>query len=167
MECARPTRVREARKRSSPKSVNLFLSVLHDVLKTAKREELIESNAAEGVERPKLEPRRWRILEPAEVSRVHKAFTDEQARTVFLTLVLTGMRRDELRGLHWRDVDLVDNVLRVRDSKSEEGVRSIALSRSRRGSLAASAPLGVPGRRRAGVLPRQAGLASRPRLVHR
>lgn len=75
MECARPTRVREARKRSSPKSVNLFLSVLHDVLKTAKREELIESNAAEGVERPKLEPRRWRILEPAEVSRVHKAFT--------------------------------------------------------------------------------------------
>ena len=28
----------------------------------------------------------------------------------------------------WRDVDLVESVLRVRDSKTEDGVRSIALS---------------------------------------
>jgi integrase len=64
-----------------------------------------------------------------EVSRVTKAFTDEQARTVFLTLVLTGVRRSELQALRWRDVDLVENVLRVRDSKSEDGIRSIAVSK--------------------------------------
>jgi integrase len=47
---------------------------------------------------------------------------------MYLTLVLTGVRRFELLGPRWRDVDLVENVLRVRESKSEEGVRSIALS---------------------------------------
>jgi integrase len=48
-------------------------------------------------ERPKLPRRKWRILEPVEVGRVYKGFTDEQARTVFLTLVLTGVRRSELQ----------------------------------------------------------------------
>jgi integrase len=112
----------------SPTTVNLDLSVLHDLLKTARREELVDTNAAEGVERPKEERRRWRILEPAEVQRVAQAFTDERARLVFLTLMLTGARRFELQGLRWRDVDLIANVLRIRESKSEEGERSIALS---------------------------------------
>jgi integrase len=51
----------------------------------------------------------------------------DQDRAAFLTLVLTGVRREELRALRWRDVDLVENVLRVRDSKTEDGIRSIAL----------------------------------------
>jgi integrase len=71
---------------------------------------------------------RQHSLEPVEVGRVLRAFEDEQARAMFLTLVLTGLRRFELLGLRWRDVDLVENVLRVRESKSEEGERSIALA---------------------------------------
>jgi len=108
-------------------TVNRDVSILHDVLKTAKREELIESNPAEGAERPKVPRRRWRILKPVEIGRVAKAFNDPQARVVFLTLVLTGLRRSELQALRWRDVSLVENVLRVVDSKSEDGIRSIAI----------------------------------------
>ena len=47
---------------------------------------------------------------------------------MFLTLILTGLRRHELQALRWRDVDLLKGVLRVRDSKTEDGIRSIALS---------------------------------------
>ena len=72
--------------------------------------------------------RRWRILEPIEVGRVARAFGDERARTMFLVLMLTALRNSELQALRWRDVDLVDYVLRVRASKSEDGVRSIALT---------------------------------------
>lgn len=118
----------DALDRFAPKTVQLHLNVLHDIFKSAQREELVESNPVASAERPKTPRRRWRILEPVEVSRVLRAFTDEQARTIFLTLVLTGVRRFELQALRWRDVDLIDGVLRVRDSKSEEGVRSIALS---------------------------------------
>jgi integrase len=111
-----------------PSTVGRDVDLLFDIFKSAKREELIESNPVDGAERPKLGRRKWRILEPAEVPRVLKAFTDEQARTFFLTLVLTGIRRNELQAFTWGDVDLLDGVLRVRDSKTEEGVRAIALA---------------------------------------
>ena len=47
---------------------------------------------------------------------------------MFLMLMLTGLRRFELLQLRWRDISLVENVLRVVQSKSEEGERSIALA---------------------------------------
>ena len=112
----------------APATVIGDVDILFEIMKTAKREELIDSNPVEGVERPKIPRRKWRILQPVEVARVRAAFTDQQARTVFLTLVLTGIRRGELQGLRWRDIDLVESVLRVTDSKTEEGIRSIALS---------------------------------------
>jgi integrase len=111
----------------APATVNVDITLLGDIFKMAKREELIDSNPVDGVERPKIGRRRWRILEPVEVRRVLAAFTDERARTVYLTLALTGLRRVEVTSLRWRDVDLVDQVLHVRVSKTEQGERSIAL----------------------------------------
>ena len=55
------------------------------------------------------------------------ALVSVRARRVFLTLVLTGLRRFELQGLRWRHVNLVDGTLRVDVSKSEEGERLISL----------------------------------------
>lgn len=114
----------------SPASIARDIAVLHALFKSAKREQLVESNPAEGAERPKVGRRRWRILEPDEVKRVAKAFTDEQARVVFLTLILLGIRRGELQRLRWGDCDLLDGVVRVRLSKSDAGERSIAIPRT-------------------------------------
>ncbi|HEX2110356.1 MAG TPA: hypothetical protein VHF67_02270 [Gaiellaceae bacterium] len=120
--------VRDALLEYAPATVNLDVNVLVDIFNSAIREALVQANPALLVERPRIPRRNWRILEPAEVARVAKAFTDEQARVVFLTLVLTGIRRFELEALRWRDIDLLESVIRVRDSKTEEGIRSIALS---------------------------------------
>jgi site-specific recombinase XerD len=73
-------------------TVGRDVSVLQAIFTSARREELVESNPAERAERPKLPPFRPQILEPAEVARVAKSFTEAQARVVFLTLVLTGVR---------------------------------------------------------------------------
>lgn len=108
-------------------TVTRDLSVLHSILVSAKREELVESNPASNAERPKAPRRRWRILQREEVARVAAAFTEAQARVVFLVLVLCGIRRSELQELRWRDVDLLEGVLRVVDSKTEEGIRAIAI----------------------------------------
>ena len=121
--------------------------MLHAVFRTAKREELIDSNPAEAAERPRVRRKRWRILEPVEVARVAKAFTDRQARVVFLTLVLTGIRRSELQALRWRDVSLIEKVLRVRDS--EVGARRAhdrADADANRRARGAVATLCLPGR---------------------
>jgi integrase len=114
----------------SAKFVELLVSVLGDVFRGAVAEELIDRNPATGVERPKVRKYRPRILAPVEVARISKAFTDDRARVAFLTLVLTGIRRFELQALRWRHVNLVESTLRVAESKSEEGERSIALPRS-------------------------------------
>ena len=86
-------------KKRAPASIARDLAVLHALFKTALREELVDRQPAEaGAERPKVKRTRWRILEPAEVARVAKAFTDDQARAVFLTLILTGLRRSRAAG---------------------------------------------------------------------
>lgn len=120
--------VAEMSKKYGAATVIRDVDLLHAIFKSALREELVDSNPAASAERPKRPPFRPVILEPQEVGRVSRAFTDTQARTAFLTLVLTGIRRSELQRLRWSDIDLVDNVLRVRASKSEDGIRSIALS---------------------------------------
>jgi integrase len=109
------------------KTLELHLSVLSDVFKSAVREELIDHNPAAAVERPKVKRRQWRILEPEEARRVAKAFTDDRARAVFLTLTLTGIRRGEIAALRWRDISLTEGILRVSESKSEEGLRAIQM----------------------------------------
>jgi integrase len=111
----------------SPKTLELHLSVLHDLFRTAVGEELLDSNPAAGVERPRVQRQRWRILEPDEVRRVAKAFTDNRASVVFLTLILTGVRRCELVSLRWGNVSLTEGRLRVAESKSDEGLRVIQM----------------------------------------
>jgi integrase len=119
--------IQEALGDRSARSVIAEVNLLHDILGSAVAEELIQANPVTGVERPKAKPKRWRILEPEEVRRTAAAFQDERARAVFLTLHLTGLRRQELQRLLWRDVSLTESTLRVVESKSEEGERLLAL----------------------------------------
>jgi integrase len=108
--------------------VHRDVAVLSKMFKSAKAAELVASNPVEGVERPSLPRFRPHILKPEEIRAILQAFTDVRARVLFLTLELAGIRRHEAELLCWRDVDLIENVLHVRKSKSEAGVRSIALS---------------------------------------
>ena len=79
-------------------TVSRDLAILHAILDSAEREELIDSNPAKRVERPRQPRNRWRLLEPAEVPAVSKAFSDARARRVFLTLALTGLGVSSYRG---------------------------------------------------------------------
>lgn len=112
----------------SAKTIQLHLNVLSNMFKAAIADELVtRGNPVATVERPKVPRNRWRILEPREVPAVAKAFTDTRFRLVFLTLMLTGLRRSEIVALRWRDLDLLEGTLRVVESKSEEGERLIAI----------------------------------------
>jgi integrase len=125
----RPRHVAEwaAKAKGGASTVSRDLAILHAIFDSAERQELIGSNPAKRIERPRQPRRRWRLLEPSEVPAVSKAFTDARARRVFLTLLLTGLRRSELQALRWGHVNLLEATLRVVESKSEEGERLIAL----------------------------------------
>lgn len=136
----------------APRTVNRHLNLLHQILASAERRALVRANAVSHVDRPREPRRRWTILTPPEIARVERAFDQlvggaegeerawlEQARVVFLMVLGTGVRRGELLGLRWRDVQLADPdgaTLRVRETvvlghadtpKSAAGERTIAL----------------------------------------
>jgi len=122
--------ITEHRKTYSGKTSNFDVSVLYAIFEYACLHELLKVNPAARAPRPKNGKRKWRILTPEEIQKVDSCFEDEQARLMFRVLTRTAIRRHELRQLKVKDFDPSRKILRIEDSKTEEGVRSIALPES-------------------------------------
>jgi integrase len=60
--------------------------------------------------------RKGRALQPAEIQGLLANAETDETRLIILTAVLTGMRRAELFGLRWEDVDFKNDVLHVRQA---------------------------------------------------
>jgi len=99
----------------TPKTINNTLVPLKEMLKHAVRWSYLRENPALYVERPRVERKEMDFLLPEEIRLVLA-----QVRPHFYTLVLcaalTGMRRGELLGLQWGDIDWHDDQIRVRRS---------------------------------------------------
>jgi integrase len=71
-----------------------------------------------------------RLPERSELQRLLAA-SDPDTRVLFLTAMLTGLRRGELRALSWDDVRFDERVIRVRRSARETG--TIKATKTRKG----------------------------------
>jgi integrase len=56
------------------------------------------------------------------------AVAPPRIRVLTVLGVETGMRTGEMKGLRWKDIDLLDGVVHVTESKSLAGIRSVPLS---------------------------------------
>jgi integrase len=100
------------------------------MLKRALRWRLIQRNPVQDCDRPRLEQAEVNVLTETEIARLWTAYTqlehdaeDEEqqawrrlARTITFVALGTGLRRGELLALRWRDVQLLDGRLRVREA---------------------------------------------------
>lgn len=126
----------------SPRSVLRYHQVLHAALRQAVRWQLLIRNPADAVEPPRA-PRRELPATTPEQARAVIAAADATPLGPFVRLALmTGMRRGELLGLRWSDVDLERGELHVqqtvqritglgmvfRQPKTRLSRRSVALS---------------------------------------
>ena len=112
----RESRVRDGRK---PSYLNMEIGVIRRILKRAKRWHIIADDV-----RPLRETRSvGRALEHEDklmLLRIAGSRPDWQVARCAATVALnTTMRGCELRGLRWRDVNLLDHMLTVRRSKTE------------------------------------------------
>src|ERR1022692_618014 len=111
-------------------TVNMEIGILRRVLKRAKRWHLFADDV------PRLPERRdiGRALQPDEKLRLLKvAQSKPEWETAYLASVLalnTTMRGCEVKGLRWRDVDLLGHSLVIRRSKILAGERVIPLNAS-------------------------------------
>ncbi len=98
----------------SIRRVQVMKTVLSSALTRAMREELVMRNVARLAELPAWERKPITPWTAAEARAFLDAAEDDPLYPAFMLLLLYGLRRGEVLGLRWRDVDDEDNELRVR-----------------------------------------------------
>lgn len=131
-------------------------ATLSSALGAALRQDLIEDNPASQIKLPKSQRKRIHVWEPAQAGEFLDYIADyenmdshgrpndrigHRLAPLFEVAILTGMRRGELCGLRWEDVDLANRALTVRvqlvqvGNKVEEVTAKTEAGRDRRIAL--------------------------------
>jgi integrase len=98
-------------------TVRRALAVLLMVLSAALRDEIIQANPAQRVDKPAVPDSPVTAWEP-EHSRIFLQRADRHRLGPLFELALaTGLRRGEMAGLHWADVDLAGRIITVRHNR--------------------------------------------------
>jgi len=118
------TRVKEG---YASRTVRGVVGVLSMILRQAMREGLIVMNVTEGIRLPKFTERPARPFTTEEAYHFLEAVKGDWLESLFVTAIGTGLRRGELVGLSWSDVDLEAGVVHVRQAKTARGVRTIPM----------------------------------------
>lgn len=105
----------------APRSVLHIHRTLSKALKQATDDGLIPCNAAGLVKPPRPRREEIRPLDREQVSGLFEAASasGDRLQALYVVAVTTGMRRGELQGLKWEDLDLEAGTLQVRRTLSE------------------------------------------------
>ncbi|MFJ9475392.1 tyrosine recombinase XerC [Streptomyces mirabilis] len=95
--------------------------VLRTALTAACRDELISRNVVKLVPAPRVEPRELRPWSLDETVTFLEAARTDPLYPAFVLAVALGLRRGEILGLQWRDVDLDRRTLTVRTTLNRGG----------------------------------------------
>lgn len=101
-------------KRLSPLTLAYIHSVLKSALEHAVREEEIPRNVARNVRMGTPRPRRFEPLTVDEARDLLTAVRGHRLQALFELALRTGLRKGELLGLRWEDLDLTGGTVSVR-----------------------------------------------------
>jgi integrase len=110
----------------APSTVRNALVPLRAVYRHAMDLELVAYNPTVGVRVPSGSGRREAVGTIAEIPRLLDALPVGD-RPLWATAMFAGLRRSELQRLGWAEVDLDGRVLRVRESKTAAGRRTVPI----------------------------------------
>ena len=132
----------------SPKSVRNIHVVLHKALGDAVRWDKLARNPADLADPPKATRREIKVWAPDQLAAFLDHVREHRLYAAFRLMAMTGMRRGELLGLRWSDVDLAADRLSIQQTrlsvdyqqvisepKTAKGRRSVALDRETASAL--------------------------------
>jgi integrase len=124
----------------APKTVYYIHSILHRALRDAVRWGYVVRNVADAADPPKAKTPEMRVWSPAQLRTFLDHVRGDRLYAAWLLAATTGMRRGEILGLRWNDLDLdagrvavrrprilVDYQVQVSEPKTAKGRRSLAL----------------------------------------
>jgi integrase len=122
-------------------TVRRILARLTTILNSAVKDELISSNPALGADKPVFGDGPVNVWEPDTVRIFLQRSAQHRLGPLFEIAILTGLRRGEITGLRWSDVDLIARTITVRrnrvtvdgriteqTTKTRAGLRTVPLS---------------------------------------
>jgi len=95
------------------RSVQAVHVILHCALKQAVREGLLGRNPVDAVDRPRVEQTETQILSEEQARRLLAVASGSLYETVFCLALISGMRKGELLGLKWSDLDQTKGTILV------------------------------------------------------
>jgi integrase len=144
-EITRPTVANYILERSKTVSAGTIakeVSTLKHALRLAVEWELLTMNPAQGAKLPKQSEGRTRYLSPTEFKAALEAAPDWMRAPIALA-AFTGMRRGEILGLCWKDVDLANH--RVYLTETKNGTLRVVTLNELAVRVLQSLPVGAPG----------------------
>lgn len=99
----------------SPRSVRNVHNVLHKALKQATKppHSLIKYNPADAVELPRVVEKEMNTLTPEEITALLKDLQDDWHYPMFYVAIFCGLRRGELLGLMWKNIDFENKIIHI------------------------------------------------------
>ena len=98
----------------SPKTVRNLHQIIASAMKLAKEQRLILADPTEGCALPRLEHREMQTLPVEQLQSFLREAKDSGVFELYYLELATGLRRGELLGLKWEDIDLERGDLRVK-----------------------------------------------------
>lgn len=110
----------------SPTTIAKARTVISSSLRRAFKSGYIRFNPAEDVVIPRKQVQHVRSLSADEVRRFIDAAGSVKQGTLFVTAILTGLRRAEICSLRWNHIDFEARLLHVREGGSKPGTTKTA-----------------------------------------
>ena len=105
----------------SPRSIHHIRAVLRAALNHALKWGLVQRNAAELVDLPRLQRHEITIFTPEQAMAFVDGVSEDPRGAVYVVALTVGLRQGEALGLQWRDIDLDAMSLTVRHSLQRVG----------------------------------------------
>jgi integrase len=104
----------ETHRKLSARSVSYIATILHRAFRDAIRWQAIVRNPADAADPPKSQTKpEMHIWSAAELGEFLAGISDDRLSGAWWLLATTGMRRGEVLGLRWADIDLANGLLRI------------------------------------------------------
>jgi integrase len=97
----------------SPKTVNNIHGLLHKALDNAVRWNLVPRNVCDAVTPPRVPHKEKTVLTLEQAHTLLEQVKTHKLEALLTLALITGMRRGELLGLHWKDINFENYSLRV------------------------------------------------------
>jgi integrase len=128
----------------SAKSVRNVHGMLHRAFRDAIRWRLLVANPCDAADPPRTATPEMHVWSSLELGRFLEATADERGAAAWVLLATTGMRRGELLGLRWSDVDLDAKTVTVRQTLTMAGDRpEVGTPKSKAGNRRVSIDAGT------------------------